>query len=62
MAVKIDEAWRDDQSFRVKNLCAVLQTQGVPFHYHEYHGGHDLEHWRAELDQALRWLLSHEVH
>ena len=42
----------------VKHAHEVLKTLGATVHYHEYHGGHSLEHWRDELDQALHWLLT----
>ena len=42
----------------VKNAHRVLKALGGTVHYHEYHGGHSLKCWRAELDQALLWLLA----
>ena len=42
----------------VKNARRILKALGGTVHYHEYHGGHDMKYWRAELDQALHWLLA----
>ena len=42
----------------VQNARRVLKTLGATVHYHEYHGGHDMKYWRAELEQALYWLLA----
>jgi enterochelin esterase-like enzyme len=55
---EVDEPPEVSQIEGVKNACRVLKTLGATVHYHEYHGGHDLKYWRAELDQALHWLLA----
>lgn len=55
---EIDQPLEVSQVVGVKNICQVLTSLGATIHYHEYHGGHDLKCWRAELDQALPWLLS----
>jgi enterochelin esterase family protein len=54
---EVDEPPEVSQIEGVKNAHRVLKAIGATVHYHEYHGGHDLKHWRAELDQALNWLL-----
>jgi enterochelin esterase family protein len=41
----------------VERACAVLQENGADVHCHRYRGGHAFEHWRAELGNALPWLL-----
>lgn len=41
----------------VERLVTRLKQRGNDVHYHLYEGGHDLESWKAELPDALRWLL-----
>lgn len=41
----------------VERARAVLEENGADVHCHRYRGGHDVEHWRAELSDALPWLL-----
>ena len=55
---EVDDPPEVSQIEGVKNACQVLKSLGATVHYNEYHGGHDLKYWRAELDQALHWLLS----
>jgi enterochelin esterase-like enzyme len=55
---EVDDPPEVSQVEGVKNAHRVLKTLGATVHYHEYHGGHDLKYWRAELDQALLWLLA----
>jgi len=55
---EIDDPPEVSQIEGVKNAHRALKTLGATMHYHEYHGGHDLKYWRAELDQALHWLLA----
>jgi enterochelin esterase family protein len=54
---EIDDPPEVSQIEGVKNAREVLKSIGATVHYHEYHGGHDLKYWRAELEQALAWLL-----
>jgi iron(III)-enterobactin esterase len=53
-----DDPREVSQVVGVKNVCRILKSLGATIRYHEYHGGHDLKYWRAELEQALCWLLS----
>lgn len=53
-----DEPPEVSQIEGVKNAHQVLNSLGASVHYNEYHGGHDLKYWRAELEQSLRWLLT----
>lgn len=53
-----DDPLEVSQVVGVKNVCKILKSLGATIHYHEYHGGHDLKYWRAELGRALGWLLS----
>jgi enterochelin esterase-like enzyme len=55
---EVDEPPEVSQIEGVKNVHQVLKSLGATVYYHEYHGGHDLKYWRAELDHALLWLLS----
>ena len=55
---EVDEPPEVSQIEGVKNTCPVLKSMGATVYYNEYHGGHDLKYWRAELDQALPWLIS----
>lgn len=55
---EVDEPGEVSQVTGVKNALGVLKTLGATVHYHEYHGGHDLKFWRAELAEALSWLLA----
>ncbi len=55
---EVDDPPEVSQIEGVKNACEVLKSIAAPVHYNEYHGGHDLKYWRAELNQALHWLLS----
>jgi len=55
---EVDDPPEVSQVEGVKNAHHVLKKLGAIVHYHEYHGGHDLKYWRAELDQALPWLLA----
>jgi enterochelin esterase family protein len=55
---EVDDPPEVSQIEGVKNAHHVLKKLGAVVHYHEYHGGHDLKYWRAELDQALPWLLA----
>ena len=41
----------------VERARAALEETGGEVSYHRYHGGHAFEPWRAELGDALRWLL-----
>jgi enterochelin esterase family protein len=41
----------------VKQARSVLEQAGGDVHYHRYQGGHDFAPWRAELPEALGWLL-----
>ncbi len=41
----------------VRRLADRLTQAGHDVHRHEYEGGHDPACWRAELPQALDWLL-----
>ncbi len=41
----------------VERARAVLEDNGGEVHCHRYRGGHTFEHWRAELSDALQWLL-----
>jgi len=55
---EVDDPPEVSQIVGVKNAREVLKSLGATVHYHEFHGDHDLKYWRAELEQALRWLLS----
>jgi enterochelin esterase-like enzyme len=55
---EVDEPPEVSQIEGVKNAHRVLSSLGATVHYNEYDGGHDLKYWRAELEQALHWLLS----
>ncbi len=55
---EVDEPPEVSQIVGVKHAYHVLRSLGATVHYHEYHGGHDLKYWRAELEQALLWLLT----
>jgi enterochelin esterase family protein len=44
----------------VERACAVLEQHGGDVNCHRYRGGHTFEHWRAELSDALQWLLRTE--
>ena len=55
---EVDNPPEVSQIVGVNNAVNVLKSLGGTVHYHEYHGGHDMEHWREELDQALHWLLN----
>ena len=41
----------------VERARAVLEEHGGDVNCHRYRGGHAFEHWRAELSDALPWLL-----
>ena len=41
----------------VERARAVLEENGGEVNCHRYRGGHSSEHWRAELSDALQWLL-----
>ena len=55
---EVDDPPEVSQIVGVKNAREVLKSLGATVHYHEFHGDHDLKYWRAELEQALRWLLA----
>ena len=55
---EVDEPPEVSQIEGVKNAILALKPLGATIHYHEYHGGHDLKYWRAELEQAFLWLLA----
>jgi enterochelin esterase-like enzyme len=44
----------------VERARAVLEEHGAEVNRHRYRGGHTFEHWRAELSDALPWLLRTE--
>jgi enterochelin esterase-like enzyme len=44
----------------VDTARAVLEEHGGDVNCHRYQGGHEVEHWRAELSDALPWLLRTE--
>jgi len=44
----------------VERARAVLEEHGGDVSCHRYRGGHAFEHWRAELSDALLWLLRAE--
>lgn len=41
----------------VERARAALEANGGDVHYHRYRGGHAFEPWRAELGDAVSWLL-----
>jgi len=41
----------------VERARAVLEENGGEVNCHRYRGGHSFEHWRAELSDAVQWLL-----
>ena len=41
----------------VERAVAVLEEHGGDVRFHRYRGGHSVEHWQAELDDAVTWLL-----
>lgn len=41
----------------VERARATLEGTGADVHYHCYQGDHAFEPWRAELGNALQWLL-----
>lgn len=41
----------------VERARSVLEETGGDVHYHHYRGGHAFEPWRAELGDAVPWLL-----
>jgi enterochelin esterase family protein len=45
----------------VQRLAARLEESRATVHLNIYHGGHDPQHWRAELPAALQWLLTGNV-
>ncbi len=55
---EVDEPPEVSQIVGVNNAHEALKTIGATVHYHEYHGGHDLKFWRAELSEALLWLFA----
>jgi len=44
----------------VARASAALEEHGGDVNCHQYRGGHSFEHWRAELSDALPWLLRTE--
>jgi hypothetical protein len=44
----------------VERARAVLEETGGEVNCHRYRGGHTFESWRAELSDALQWLLRTE--
>ncbi|QJE96810.1 alpha/beta hydrolase [Luteolibacter luteus] len=46
-----------DQISGVRNFADALRARGNEVHYHLYEDGHRAEPWKAELPDALRWLL-----
>ena len=54
---EVDDPPEVSQIVGVKNAYDALKALGATVRYHEYHGGHDLKYWRAELGDALSWLL-----
>jgi hypothetical protein len=44
----------------VERARAVLEENGGDVNCHRYPGGHAIESWRAELGDALAWLLRTE--
>jgi enterochelin esterase-like enzyme len=44
----------------VERARAVLEETGAEVSCHRYRGGHAVEPWRAELGDALQWLLRTE--
>jgi len=44
----------------VARASAALEEHGGDVNCHRYRGGHSFEHWRAELSDALPWLLRTE--
>ncbi len=55
---EVDDPPEVSQIEGVKNAHQVLKSLGASVRYNAYHGGHDLKYWRAELNEALHWLLS----
>lgn len=45
----------------VKKAAQILKEIGGMVHYHQYQGGHSLQSWREELNEALIWLLTNEA-
>lgn len=45
----------------VEKAAMILEEIGGTVHYHPYHGGHSIQPWREELDEALVWLLGKET-
>lgn len=41
----------------VQRGAGVLADAGADVHVHRFNGGHDFAPWRAELGDALQWLL-----
>lgn len=41
----------------VERARAALEENGREVNCHRFRGGHTFEHWRAELSDALQWLL-----
>lgn len=41
----------------VERARAVLEAHGADVRYHRHPGGHTFESWRAELGEALPWLV-----
>jgi enterochelin esterase-like enzyme len=54
---EVDEPPEVSQLVGVNNAVKALKAIDGTVHYHEYHGGHSMPHWRDELNQALHWLL-----
>ena len=44
----------------VDRARAVLDETGADVKYHRYQGGHAIEPWKAELGDALQWLVRTE--
>lgn len=47
-----------DQITACRRFAEALEKKSIPVRYHLYEGGHDPRAWRAELSDALQWLLA----
>lgn len=41
----------------VRKAVALLQELGGKVHYNLFQGGHEVEHWKKELPNAIKWLI-----
>lgn len=47
-----------DQISAAMRFADAVSKQGNLVHYHLYQGGHDINPWKEELPEAMRWLMA----